>query len=276
MKKVLLLLVLLLLVGCEPNEIENPNNGNNEIERTIDVTEEVLLKNTPYETNAYYFTTNIEGPRVALVGGIHGDEVAGYLAAESFIDENNFIGTVLLIPRANFLATYLVQRYPGINNGGVYNEVKYSDLNRAMPGDKNGSVTAQIAYELYQTIMDFNPDYLIDMHESLRSYADLNPRLGNSIIYENGKSALVVMMLVEQYNKNYLNDGDLPFIYDNAPPQGSFNYHFGKIEDLYTFTIETNRQLALEKRVIEQKNIVKTFFELIKEGRIKWDKKLKY
>lgn len=269
MKKVLLLLVLLLLVGCEPNEIENPKNGNNEIERTIDVTEEVLLKNTPYETNAYYFTTNIEGPRVALVGGIHGDEVAGYLAAESFIDENNFIGTVLLIPRANFLATYLVQRYPGINNGGVYNEVKYSDLNRAMPGDKNGSVTAQIAYELYQTIMDFNPDYVIDMHESLRSYADLNPRLGNSIIYENGKSALVVMMLVEQYNKNYLNDGDLPFIYDNAPPQGSFNYHFGKIEDLYTFTIETNRQLALEKRVIEQKNIVKTFFELIKEGRIK-------
>lgn len=269
MKKILLLLLVLFLTSCKPTEIEEENNNENKIEREITVLEGVVLKDTPYETNTYHYTTNIEGPRVVLIGGIHGDEVAGWSAALSFIDDNNFVGEVLLIPRANYLATYLVQRYPGSNNKGNYNGVVYSDLNRVLPGNKAGTITEQIAYELYQTIMDFNPDFVIDMHESIRNYADASPRLGNSIIYENVKSSLIVMMLVEEYNNLFTKDGDLPFIYDNSPPVGSFNYHFGHKEGFYTFTIETDRQLPLEKRVTQQINIINTFFELIQEGRIK-------
>ncbi len=269
MKKVLLLFLLLFLTGCKDHEIDGDGNDKNKIEREITVSEGVILKDTPYETNTYHYTTNIEGPKVVLIGGIHGDEVAGWTAAEMFVETNNFVGEVLLIPKANSLATYLVQRFPGSNDNGNYNGEKYSDLNRIMPGKKDGTVTEKIANEIYQTIMDFNPDFVVDMHESIRNYADSKPRLGNSIIYENIKSSIVVMQLVEEYNKLFTEEGELPFIYDNSPPQGSFNYHFGNIEGFYTFTIETDRQLPLEKRITQQINIVNTFFELIKEGKIR-------
>ncbi len=40
-----------------------------------------ILADTIYETEVFQFETDREGPRVCIVGGIHGDELAGWNAA---------------------------------------------------------------------------------------------------------------------------------------------------------------------------------------------------
>lgn len=244
----------LLTYGCN----ENPP-----LENQIDYQSYTILNDTIYQTEVHIFKSNLAGPKVAIIGGIHGDEIAGWMAAENLLEKNDFLGEVLIIPRANILATYLEERYPGINNNGKYQKVTYSDLNRCFPGKVDGTISEQIAYIISQEIIEFQPSYIIDLHESRRSYADSKPLIGDEVIYGNKKSALLALKIVEEYNDKYSLDNDIPFIVDSNAPEGSFNYYFGQHTDAYVFTIETNRQLDLSKRIGQQKNLLDVFLKLI-------------
>ncbi|MGI6781638.1 MAG: hypothetical protein ACOX56_02230 [Acholeplasmataceae bacterium] len=246
-----ILLLLLCLVGC-----------NNKQEEKVKIKKFSILKDTIYETDVYHFITNKPGSKVVIIGGIHGDEVAGYSAAERLLEENPFAGEVLLIPRANILATQLNERYPGAQTKGVYKGVTYSDLNRCLPGNANGTITEKIAHELVTVIKDFEPTYIIDLHESLRSYKDSRPKIGDSLIYSNKESAWIALQMLEHFNETYLEPGDVVFRLDSNAPKGSFNNYFGSLGYM-TFTIETNRQLRLEKRITQQLDLIKTFFYII-------------
>lgn len=257
-----ILLLLLCLVGCNTTNNNENNDDNNNVDDEVIVNRSVILKDTIYATYSYHFITNKPGDKVVIIGGIHGDEIAGYMAAEKLIDDNPFVGEVLLIPKANILATQLNQRYPGSNNKGKYDGLVYSDLNRCLPGDKNGTITEKIAYELVSVITEFNPKYIIDLHESLRSYRDANPRIGDSLIYSNTASAWIALQVVEHFNETYLEEGDVIFRLDSNAPDASFNSYFGSL-GYVTLTIETNRQLKLEKRITQQLDLIKSFFYVI-------------
>ncbi|HHU24331.1 MAG: succinylglutamate desuccinylase/aspartoacylase family protein [Bacilli bacterium] len=243
------------LVACKDQP--DPNHENK-----VDKSSQKILTGTIYETEVYYFKSNLPGPKVAIVGGIHGDEIAGWMVAEALVERDDFKGEVMVIPRANILATELEQRYPGSTNKGYYNNVKYSDLNRAFPGKTDGTVTEQIAYAIVEVITEFSPAYLIDLHESRRSYSDPNPLIGDEIIYGNKKSAMMALEMVEDFNET-LEPADTPFITDANPPEGSFNYYFGKNFDAIVFTFETNRQLGLAKRMKQQNDLLNIFFQKI-------------
>ncbi len=252
MKRFLILLMVIFLVGCKKSEQE------------VTVNKKTLLENTINKIDVYHFITHKKGSKVVIIGGIHGDEEAGYLAAERLLEDNPFTGEVLLIPRANYLATQLKERYPGVRNSpkGLYDGVIYSDLNRCLPGDENGSITEKIAFEIIKVIKEFEPEYIIDLHESLRSYSDSQPRLGDSLIYSNQKSAWIAMQVLEYFNETYLEEGDVVFRLDSSAPDGSFNNYLGSLGYI-TLTIETNRKLNLEKRITQQLNLVKSFFHII-------------
>lgn len=255
MKRILGIVLLFLLTGCQHEKPIDPE---------VDITKTTLLDNSIHKIEVYRLETHKEGPKVVIIGGIHGDEEAGFLAAEQLLESHDFfIGEVLLIPRANKVATELKQRYPGINKGGVYGEYKYSDLNRSLPGNEEGTMTEQIAFELVKLIKEFDPEYIIDLHESLRSYSSDRSRLGDSLIYSNGKSAWAALEILEIFNDTFLEEGDVVFRVDNSAPEGSFNNYFGSL-DYVTLTTETNRELPLEKRVEQQLNLVRSFFQNIK------------
>lgn len=250
-----ILLLLFCLVGCTKTDKDD-------FQYEVFKEKFSILKDTIYETDVFHFTTNKPGSKVVIIGGVHGDEVAGYMAAERLIEDNPFTGEVLLIPRANILATQLNERYPGIQTKGVYDGITYSDLNRCLPGSESGTITEQIAHEIVTVIKEFNPTYIIDLHESLRSYKDSRPRIGDSLIYSNKESAWVALHVLEHFNETYLEEGDVVFRLDSNAPDGSFNNYFGSLGYM-TFTIETNRQLKLEKRITQQLDLIKTFFYII-------------
>lgn len=260
-KKGFLLIILMLLaftlVGC--NDDRNPEN-------IVTKSSYNILVDTIYETPVYVFESNIEGPVFFISGGIHGDEIAGWNAALRLIDNyQDFKGTVVVIPRTNILATKLQKRYPGIGNSGLYDGIVYSDLNRSFPGDQNGTVTQQISYAIVQEVLKYNPDYIIDFHESLHSYATSTSRnLGDEVIYGNENSALKALEIVDHYNTHYKVEGYYDMIIDGNSPEGSFNKYLGTFfPDSYAFTFETSRELVLEVRITQQLNILQSIFDLI-------------
>lgn len=230
------------------------------IENTVETWN--ILQDSIYETAVYKFTSNIPGKKVAIVGGIHGDEVAGWKAALQLKEKRNFVGEVLVIPQASILACKREERYPG--RGIAVNGITYKDLNRNFPGDPNGNVTKQIAYAISETVKDFNPDVVVDLHESLRSSSssffdqDTSSRLGDLLIYGNSWTSLFTQTIIEDYNKEYLKEGDYPFGTDTYAPGNSFNQYFGKLyEDRLVMTVETTRYINSttpkdESRRIEQ------------------------
>ena len=264
---------LLLLIGIL-SSCGNVTSGSEQVSTlpSMDDSSTILIENTVetwnilqdsiYETAVYKFTSNIPGKKVAIVGGIHGDEVAGWKAALQLKEKRNFVGEVLIIPQASILACKREERYPG--RGSAVNGITYKDLNRNFPGDPNGNETKQIAYAISETVKDFNPDVVVDLHESLRSSSssffdqDTSSRLGDLLIYGNSWTSLFTQTIIEDYNKEYLKEGDYPFGTDTYAPGNSFNQYFGKLyEDRLVMTVETTRYINAstpkdESRRIEQ------------------------
>jgi hypothetical protein len=123
----------------------------------------VLLAGTPQETPLYIFGTGLPGPVLAVLGGVHGNEPGGWLAADELLDGfRPAAGAFLLVPRANRLAT---QQF-------VRTTDDLGDLNRLYPGDPNGLPMARMAHEIVQTLREFRASVVVDMHESWSFYTD--------------------------------------------------------------------------------------------------------
>jgi predicted deacylase len=102
------------------------------------------------------------GPRVVVLGGIHGDETQGVLAAGRLaVDETHLSrGRVDIVPVCHE-AAFVVDSRTNHADGG--------NLARVFPGDINGGPTAQIAFHIYSEVLS-GADLLIDLHTSGQSY----------------------------------------------------------------------------------------------------------
>ena len=242
------------------NDVDSSLKESSEVEITNTVETLKILEDSIYETTVYKFTSNVPGKRCAIVGGIHGDEVAGWKAALQLKERRDFIGEVLIIPQASIYACKREERYPG--RGEAINGITYKDLNRNFPGKPDGNITQQIAYAISETVDDFNPDVIVDLHESLRSSSssyfdqDTSSRLGDLLIYGNSWTSLFTQTVIEDYNASYLQEDDYPFGTDTYSPGNSFNQYFGKkYEDRIVITIETTRYFSDSKPKNEDRRI---------------------
>jgi len=123
----------------------------------------LLMAGTPEETPLYVFGSGLPGPVLAVLGGVHGNEPGGWLAADELLDTfRPTNGAFLIVPRANRLAT---QQF-------VRTTDDLGDLNRLYPGDPNGQPMARMASEIVQTLREFRVSVVVDMHESWAFYTD--------------------------------------------------------------------------------------------------------
>jgi hypothetical protein len=123
----------------------------------------VLMAGTPQETPIHIFGSGKLGPIMAVLGGVHGNEPGGWLAAEQVRDSlRPTSGALLVIPNANTLA---MQQF-------VRTTDDLGDLNRLYPGDPNGLPMARMAYEITETLREFHASHALDLHESWSFYRD--------------------------------------------------------------------------------------------------------
>lgn len=100
---------------------------------------------------------NGRGPTVFLMSGNHGDEYEGQIALAKLIrwlEPGAVQGRVIVLPAANLPAAIAGHRVSPLDQG---------NLNRAFPGDPDGTPTQQIAYYIDQVLFAMS-DYHHDLH----------------------------------------------------------------------------------------------------------------
>ncbi len=116
----------------------------------------VLMAGTPYETPYYVKTGETQlGPKVFIIGGCHGNEPAGYLAARELANWSITNGTLIVLPEAHKEAIRRnVRGYP-------------ENMNALFPGNPNGRDMERLAYEIWHAIDYHRPGLLVTLHESV-------------------------------------------------------------------------------------------------------------
>jgi N-alpha-acetyl-L-2,4-diaminobutyrate deacetylase len=100
---------------------------------------------------------NGRGPTVVFTGGSHGDEYEGPVALLKLVralDPAEVSGRVIVIPALN---------YPAVLAGTRLSPIDGVNMNRAFPGERNGTVSAMIAHYAQTRILPL-ADALVDIH----------------------------------------------------------------------------------------------------------------
>lgn len=163
------------------------------------------LKGGPVDTAVFVLDSGIPGATGLMIGGTHGNELAGQVAALLAV-ENAVVtrGKLVVIPYANRSAISVadtrkgIARHHGITSRSGPRELPYGDrrtdpadqgqpdperytnppgytldegaesrnLNRTWPGDPQGTPTEQLSHALVQLILAEEVDFALDMHEA--------------------------------------------------------------------------------------------------------------
>ncbi|HWC30328.1 MAG TPA: succinylglutamate desuccinylase/aspartoacylase family protein [Dehalococcoidia bacterium] len=181
--------------------------------------ERLLMAGTPQETPLYVFGSGYPGPILAVLGGVHGNEPGGWLAADELLDAfRPTAGAFLIVPRANRLAT---QQFVRTTND-------MGDLNRLYPGDPNGLPMARMAHEIVQALREFRATVVIDMHESWSFYTDRTDTqtgtafLGQTVSSSTQQGLALGREVVDAVNQRVRADHETLILRDFPPPNFVF------------------------------------------------------
>ena len=116
-----------------------------------------LPSGTRINIQAHVHRSEIEGPSVLILAGVHGDEINGVQIVRRLLSSNklkNLLnGSVVLVPLLNV--------YGFINFNRDVTDGK--DLNRSFPGSSSGSLASRVASVLTKKVLP-HVDYAIDLH----------------------------------------------------------------------------------------------------------------
>ncbi len=228
------------------------NRVESAVEITSSRTERILMAGTPWETELIIVVSPHEGPTVMVIGGIHGDEPAGFMAADSIASWAVDRGTLLVLPHANVPA---ISNRSRMAPGG-------SDLNRVFPGDPGGSGTEQLAAEIYSVMVEFEPSWVIDLHEADNFERELRGALGQTFIYpEASASEDIAKELLTSVNRTMLLD-DYSFILLRGMAPGSAIEAASQL-GADAMIIETCKKMPLNERVKIHRQVISSLLYLL-------------
>lgn len=169
------------------------------------------VRGTPGDTEVFVFEGEEPGASVLIIGGVHPNEPAGYLAAVLLVETLEVTrGKVVVIPRANASAftvndpqegnpqrftietpggertfrfgsrlTSPVHQWPDPTlfetpSGQIVSGPEARNLNRCFPGKPDGNLTERIAWGIMEVIRQEGIELGIDLHESSPEYPVIN------------------------------------------------------------------------------------------------------
>ncbi len=141
-------------------------------------TQGLIAEKTEWE-NPYYITdSGVEGPTLLITGGLHGNEPAGYRAAEQIRHWPIRRGKLIVVPRVNT---------PGLKQGTRWlpgESEATRNANRDFPksGEPNEAHSVPIK-ALWGFMRAQKPDWVVDLHEGFDFHIASSKSDGSSIIY---------------------------------------------------------------------------------------------
>ncbi|MEN6462641.1 MAG: succinylglutamate desuccinylase/aspartoacylase family protein [Syntrophomonas sp.] len=197
----------------------------------------VLASGTKYATNLYVIRSGKPGPVVMIVGGVHGNETAGYKAANIVKNYTIKAGTLLVVPEANKLA---VEQHRRAASGGA-------DLNRSFPSK------TILARSIYSVVKRYHVDWLMDMHEGYDySTNPSSSSVGQSLIYYPvGNTKTIGLSILSGVNSP-ITSSYRKFHLLYMPIGGSLARSSGQYLRVHSFIFETCSKESLSTRVNNQ------------------------
>lgn len=210
-------------------------------------------KDQPWETPYYVIQGEKNGPTVMVIGGTHGDETAGWRAAEQLLGAAIDCGKLVVIPQANRHAVRQnLRAVPAEGN-----------LNRAYPGKQDGNHTEKLAFGIMELIRAARPVIVLDLHESNGFYSEGKEFIGQTIIpFVDERSVRLAQATVDRVNLR-IAEGPERFAVLIGPVQGSTAYAVGRYLEIAAFTVETTTKMALDERIEHQILVVRMMLKAI-------------
>ena len=214
----------------------------------------LLMKNTGMATSGQVIDSGLPGPKLLVIGGIHGDEPAGMEAAKQISALKPATGKLVLIPVANRLAA----------EAGVRTPYFMQDLNRTFPGKQSGNDTQKLAASIMGVIERYRPAVVIDLHEADPvTDSGAKETADTLILSEEGRAAEIALAVLETMNTE---SAGKRFSFLSGAPQGSLNREVSRRLKIPVITVETDKRDPLKVRIETQLNMVKRIAEAV-EGR---------
>ena len=215
--------------------------------------EKRIKEETAWETAVYVISSPVEGPTIMVIGGIHGDEPAGYLAADSISTWAIDRGTLIVLPRANMPAIAERSRSAAGN----------PDLNRSFPGNHDSdNPTERLAADVSGIIVEHEPLWVIDLHEALHCERQFPGALGQTFIYPSEGSDLdLVLELLNAVNRTIYSK-EQHFLLLRGAAAGSV-LETAQLHGAESIIIETCMQMSLDERVKYHRQTVSSLLYLL-------------
>ena len=206
------------------------------------------LENSPVDTNVYILDSGKPGASLLLVGGTHGNEIAGIRAAEFFIERAVVeAGRVFIIPHLNIMGVHIESRlipieYQGrmdvesyIPPGGTtqYPGTEQRNINRSYPGGEDEGFAQLIALAVMNLLYIEAIDIAIDLHEA-RPSSDL----AWTLIAHQKNVEIAALAILD------LSEEGINLSLDLSPPNDGFSHReWGNRTQAFAFLIETANPL---------------------------------
>lgn len=223
-----------------------------------------LAAGTDQETTVHVTESDAPGPTALVVGGVHGDETAGYRAAADVAEWTPETGTLVVLPRANASAVAAGTR-----------EGPTGDLNRQFP--LREPPRTRLAEEIWGLVEEFDPDLVVDLHES-RALYERSWGVGQSIGYApvtNLDDA--VGAAIDAVNVEVLHDDwtfrRRPLPRPDEEPTGVFVQRCAYERGIPSYIVETYRGIDLRKRVHWQTDVVRELLAARRDAYGEWDRR---
>ncbi|WP_458185539.1 PKD domain-containing protein [Haladaptatus sp. NG-WS-4] len=216
-----------------------------------------IQSGTEDETDVFVTKANESGPTAMVVGGIHGNEDAGYESAERIAEWDIERGTLVAIPKANAEAV----------EDGTRNSDDGTDLNRQFPTGEEPET--ELARAIWGIVEEYEPDVVVGLHESTGIYdGDIDGGVGQVIFSSwDDKAFADAESAVKYLNGNYVSRDEYEFetgafSSSDSEPAGLIVHKAARDADAFGFLAEvTSQDTSLSKRVMWHEKIVQQLVE---------------
>ncbi|PAY15751.1 hypothetical protein CKO51_30295 [Rhodopirellula sp. SM50] len=145
---------------------------------TQTVTSGTLGTGTTWETPWYVIDSGHEGPTVLITGGVHGNEPAGFRAAEQIRHWPLRRGKLVVMPQINRLGLAANIRWSPDHR----NDRQRRDLNRSFPTSERDEALTEHTRTVWEFIARHQPDWVFDLHEGFDFHRVNADSVGSSVI----------------------------------------------------------------------------------------------
>ena len=224
------------------------------VARAETMTSHLIMPGTPYQTELFVKEGAEPGQTVFVMGGCHGNEPAGYLAADKLVGWTVTRGTLVVLPRAHVAAIKRnVRAWPG-------------NMNRMFPGQADGSDMERLADAIWQEMKAAQPDLVVTLHESVDFYRTHPAAYGQTLTHDFAELNPIFQPVIDEANQGIANPGHYFSIkvdpFPTCPTYCAYRYLHCPAT-----SIETCRKLSLQTRLEHQLVMLRA---LLRQWGLEW------